>query len=268
MISTGAYDNHFAYGMDMACYVKLRMVTTAHRNWLTPCGIHRGVKPSIAHLQPFFTKAYVQVPKTKHAKMKEWGQPHQRAEIGHLLGYQDLWGSTAKVLLDRNRVVHSRNVTYDSKSVTNPTPAPAEDRGEGQSIAERDEIEGIIDGFSAMDLSEHSLRREGAHITQEGAAAAAAEEVPVVNPDPSTEATFNPAADHDIVSEGMRWDSPPESPKPTLVTPPETFRPLPEGQPMADAPSLEDNIEWEGSPEWTTHGPPAVLQGLHRARPS
>ena len=51
--------------------------------------------------------------------MKEWGQPLQRAEIGHLIGYQDLWGSTAKVLLDRNRVVHSRNVTWDSKSVTN-----------------------------------------------------------------------------------------------------------------------------------------------------
>ena len=195
MISTGAHDNHF--GMEMACYVKLRMATTAHRTWLTPYEILRGVKPSIAHLQPFFTKAYVQVPKTKRAKMKEWGQPHQRAEIGHLIGYQDLWGSTAKVLLDRNRVVHSRNVTYDSKSVTNPTPAPTEDRGEGQSIAERDEIEGIIDGFSAMDLSEHSLRREGARITQEGAAAAAAaaaaaEEVHVVNPDPSTEATFTP----------------------------------------------------------------------------
>ena len=171
-------------------------------------------------------------------------------------------GSTAKVLLDRNRVVHSRNVTYDSKSVTNPTPAPAEDRGEGQSIAERDEIEGIIDGFAAMDLSEHSLRREGDRITQEGAAA---EEVPMVNPDPmvnadqrvnpdlSTEAPFTP----DSVSEGMPWDSPPESPKPTLVTPPEIFRTLPEGQPMADAPSPEDNIEWEGSPEWTTHGPPA-----------
>jgi hypothetical protein len=52
--------------------------------------------------------------------MKEWGQSHQQAEVGHLIGYQDPWGSTARVLLDRNRVVHSRNVTFDSKSVTNP----------------------------------------------------------------------------------------------------------------------------------------------------
>ena len=87
MISTETDDKHFAYGMDMACYVKLRMATTAHRNWLTPYDILRGVKPSIAHLQPFFTKAFVQVPKSKRAKMKEWGQPHQRAEIGHLIGY-------------------------------------------------------------------------------------------------------------------------------------------------------------------------------------
>ena len=98
-------------------------------------------------------------------------------------------------------------MTYDSKSVTNPTPAHADDRCECQSIAERDEIEEVIDGFLAMDLSEHSLRQEGDRITQEGAAAAA-EEVPVVNPDPSTEATFTP--DHGY--EGMPWNSPPESP--------------------------------------------------------
>ena len=82
------------------------------------------------------------------------------------------------MLLDRNRVVHSRNVTYDSQSVTNPTPAPTQDRGEGQSIAECDGIEEIIDGFSAMDLSATLLRRGGECITQEGAAAA--EEVPRV----------------------------------------------------------------------------------------
>ena len=189
-ISTGALDCHFAYGMDFACYVKLRMATTAHRDWLTPYEILRGSQPSIAHLQPFWTKAFVQVPKTKRAKMKEWGQPHQRAEVGHLIGYQDPWGSTARVLLDRNRVVHSRNVTYDSKSVTNPTPAPTVDRGEDQSVAHRDGIEEIIDGFAAMDITEHSLVREGASITQGGAVAT--EEVPVVNPDPSTEDALYP----------------------------------------------------------------------------
>ena len=143
-------------------------------------------------------------------------------------------------------------MTYDSKSVTIPTPAPTEDRGKVQSAAERDEIEEIIDGFAAMDLTENSLGREGASITQEGAVATG--EAPVVNPDPSTEMPFT----LDPVFEGMLWDSPPESPPPVLVTPPEIFRTLPEEQPKADEPWSKDVIGWEGSPELTMHGPPAV----------
>ena len=80
-------DSLLAYTMDFACYmyVKLRMATTAHRSWLTPYETLRGGPPSIAHLQPFWTEAFVQVPKSRRAKMKEWGQPHQRAEIAHWL---------------------------------------------------------------------------------------------------------------------------------------------------------------------------------------
>ena len=70
MISTGAIDFLFAYTMDFACYVKLRMAKTAHHNWLTPYEILRGNQPSIAHLHPFWTKAFVQVPKTKRANFK------------------------------------------------------------------------------------------------------------------------------------------------------------------------------------------------------
>ena len=78
--------------------------------------------------------------------------------------------------------------------------------------------------------------------------------MPVVNPDPGPEMPSTP----DQVSEGMPWDSPPESPPPTLVTPPEIFRTLPEVQGNATDPWSGDVIEWEGSPEWTTHGLPAV----------
>ena len=57
----------------------------------------------------------------------------------------------------------------------------------------------------------------------------------------------------------MPWDSPPaESPPTTLVTPPEIFRTMPEVQGNAIDPWSGDVIEWEGSPEWTTHGPPTV----------
>ena len=151
-------------------------------------------------------------------------------------------------------MVHSRNVTDDSKSVTNPTPAPAEDRGEGQSIAECDEIEGIIDGFSAMDLSEHSLRLE---------APASLKKALLLLLKKCLWSTLTRAQRLRLpqtmcLRVCLSWDSPPESPKPTLVTPPEIFKTLPEGQHMPDAPSPEDIIEREGSPEWTTHGLPAV----------
>ena len=52
MISTPALNQHFAYGMDMACYDKLQMDTTAHRNWLTPYEILRGVNSGQAQYRP------------------------------------------------------------------------------------------------------------------------------------------------------------------------------------------------------------------------
>ena len=66
----------------------------------------------------------------------------------------------------------------------------------------------------------------------------ATDEVPVVNPGPSTEMPFTP----DHVSEGMPWDSPTESPPRILVTPPDIFRTLPEVQANATDPWSGDVI--------------------------
>ena len=163
------------------------------------------------------------------------------------------------MLLDRNRVVHSRNVTYDSKSVTNPTPAPTVDRGEDQSVAESDGEE-IIDGFAAMDITEHSLGREGAPIIQEGAAA----DVPVVNPNPGPKMPFTP----DQVSEGMLWDSPPELPLQILMTLPDIFRTLPEVQGNATDPWSGDVIETVGGLARVDYAWSTCSPGPHRNRPS
>ena len=65
--------------------------------------------------------------------MKEWGLANQRAETGNRIGYQDLWGTTPKVLLDRNRVVHNRNTIYDSQSMVNPKPPEPAQGGHGPS---------------------------------------------------------------------------------------------------------------------------------------
>ena len=147
-------------------------------------------------------------------------------------------------------------MTYDSKSVANPTPAPTQDRGEGPSVAERN-IEVIIQGFQPTDQSASSLKRGGKHIKQEGATAA--EEVQqvhdiVVNPDPSTEDMPMPDTAAESELEAMLecdlspYMDPP--PQPTLTTPPDIFRTMPpvrildrDGQPRADAPSPEEYTE-------------------------
>ena len=53
------------------------------------------------------------VSKRKRVTLKKKDQENLRAEEGRLVGYQDLWGTTPKILLSENRIVHSRNVTYD-----------------------------------------------------------------------------------------------------------------------------------------------------------
>ena len=113
MAATGALPTQFAMALDHVCYMKTRMATTASRNFLTPYEIIKGQTPNIMHCKPFFTKAYVTVPKDKRSTMIKKGLAHVRAESGRLVGYHDMWSTTAKVLLDGNRLVHSRNVSYD-----------------------------------------------------------------------------------------------------------------------------------------------------------
>ena len=112
IVSTDAQEDHFALAVSMVCYMKMRMATTASRNWLTPYQIIKGYQPSIAHCMPFFTQAQVKVPKEKRSWLKTKGLGHLRAEPGNLVGFQDMWGTTYKVLLDGNRMVCSRNVTF------------------------------------------------------------------------------------------------------------------------------------------------------------
>ena len=80
---------------------------------------------------PFYTKAYVHVPKDKRKTLMKKGQGHQRAEEGRLVGYHDTWSTTYKVLLSENRIVHSRNVNFDisdfKTEATQATTPPAEE---------------------------------------------------------------------------------------------------------------------------------------------
>ena len=119
LIHTGAPPNHMALAVGHVCYMKNRMATSARREWLTPYEIIHGHAPSIVHCMPFYTKAFVHVPKEKRKTLKAKGEGHLRAEEGNLVGYHDMWSTTHKVLLSNNRMVHSRNVTFDLNNFKN-----------------------------------------------------------------------------------------------------------------------------------------------------
>ena len=57
-------------------------------------------------------------PKEKRNAMKKKGKEILRAEEGRLVGYTDMWGTTPRVMLDNNRMVNSRNCTYDLRDYT------------------------------------------------------------------------------------------------------------------------------------------------------
>ena len=76
MISTGVVDSLFVYGMDFACYAKLRMATAAHRNsgatGLPPTRFSGEAHPvsltfkfSRSGLRPLFTCPSLNVPKLR-----------------------------------------------------------------------------------------------------------------------------------------------------------------------------------------------------------
>ena len=127
--SEEALPTHMALAVDIACYSKLRMATTASRGWLTPAELIKGVRPSISHMVPFFTPAQVTVPKSKRSKLIKQGKVGIRAESGYLVGYMDMWSTTYKILLSDNRIVHSRNVTFSPLGSGKPILSDHQDNG-------------------------------------------------------------------------------------------------------------------------------------------
>ena len=104
-----------AMALSYVCYMHCRMATTATRGGITPYEIIKEQRPSIRHCYPFGTKAYVLVPKENRVKMSKKGLGHIRAEIGRIVGFDSMWGTTPLVMLPPNRLVRRRDVTYDTK---------------------------------------------------------------------------------------------------------------------------------------------------------
>ena len=93
-------------------HLNLRMATTASRGFRTPYEMITGEVPSLTALRPFNTETAVTVPKSKRQKMIDMGRPLERAEVGRLIAYQSPYALTPCIMLNGNRMVHSRNVTY------------------------------------------------------------------------------------------------------------------------------------------------------------
>jgi hypothetical protein len=102
----------FACAVSYAMYVDMRMSSTASRGFKTPFESIKGVQPSILKLHRFYTKANVTIPRDKRKKLAKEGVLG-RAETGRFLGFQSIFSSTYTVLLTKNRLVNSINVTFD-----------------------------------------------------------------------------------------------------------------------------------------------------------
>ena len=80
---------------------------------------------SVAKLHRFYTRCFVVVPKSKRKALADKGLHNLRAEPGRFIGFQCLISSTYAAVLDvdRDRLVHSINVTFDDTDYTsNPGP--------------------------------------------------------------------------------------------------------------------------------------------------
>ena len=123
----------FGLMLDYAIYTDIRTATTASREWKTPYEMSRGSPPFIGKIHRPCTRCYVQVPKTKRRQLAVSGLHNVRAEPGRLVGFQGPYSSTYAVILDKQhsrqpeRLVHSRNVSFDDNDFVMPRrPVPAE----------------------------------------------------------------------------------------------------------------------------------------------
>ena len=137
IVSKDAAENLQALAVDYACYMKLRMATTASREWKTPLEIIDGKKPDITHCVPWYTTANVLVPKTKRSSMIARGLGNLRAETGVFVGYMDMRSTAYKVLLPENQLLRSRNVTFSFDQQTQPSANSPKDPDHAGELIEK-----------------------------------------------------------------------------------------------------------------------------------
>jgi hypothetical protein len=124
MAVSKAPDYLMAEAVSYSVYVDMRTATTASRDWKTPYELIKGFQPSLVKMHRWYTKAFVNVPKAKRSFLQQQGNI-DRAEPGRLIGYHSLYSTTYKVMLSKNRLVHSSNVTFEPEDRTHISPREA-----------------------------------------------------------------------------------------------------------------------------------------------
>jgi hypothetical protein len=110
-----------AEAVSYSMYMDMRTATTASRGWKTPHELIKKVKPTLNLLHRWYTKSLVNVPVSKRKYLENRGVL-DRAEPGRLIGWHSPFSTTYKVMLSKNRVVHSRNVTFIESDYVQLTP--------------------------------------------------------------------------------------------------------------------------------------------------
>ena len=122
MYKAQAPKEYFMYAIKYSAYVHNYMSTTASRDYLSPHELLRGIRPSVAHLVPFFTLRYCHIPKDARK------DKHVTAARARFLGFQSTFSKTAKCVLDAtNRVVHTKSVQFDFSNRSADVPVPVVD---------------------------------------------------------------------------------------------------------------------------------------------
>ena len=136
----------FAEAVDYAIHMDMRIAITVTRGWKTPYELIKGAMPCLNLLHRWYTKCCVNVPVSKRKYLEKQGFIDQ-AEPGRLIGYHNLFSSTYKVLLSKNRVIHSRNVTFFDSDCAELTPIEGRQARLGRMSMPSVPPNAILDGF-------------------------------------------------------------------------------------------------------------------------
>ena len=125
MLQAEGISNHlFNEAVSYALYVDMCMSTAASHGFKTLLEIICGVVPDITKLHQFYTCSFVCIPRQKCKQLAGKGFIGW-AEVRQLMGFCSPFLSTFKVLLSKNCMVHSSNVTFDDSNCTNKCALPS-----------------------------------------------------------------------------------------------------------------------------------------------